>query len=81
MDGYAFLSHKVEQSTVCPKTAESIQLCHILDRNVSGLLFDFRIVFVHDNGRKLQRVVPALHDARIEQIETSFHSSSSISLI
>ena len=81
VDRNTFLPQKVEQSAICPQTSKGIQFRNILNGNVSRLLLDFFIIFIHDNRRELQRIISALHDARIEQIETSFHSSSSISLI
>lgn len=81
VDRNTFLSQKVEQSTICPQTSKGIQFRNILNRNISRLLLDFFIIFIHDNRRELQRIVPSLHNAWIEQIKTSFHSSSSNSFI
>ena len=81
VDRNTFLPQKVEQSAICPQTSKGIQFRNILNRNVSRLLLDFFIIFIHDNRRELQRIISAFHDAWIEQIETSFHSSSSNSFI
>ena len=81
VDRNTFLPQKVEQSTICPQTSKGIQFRNILNRNVSRLLLDFFIIFIYDNRRELQRIISAFHDAWIEQIETSFHSSSSNSFI
>ena len=69
--GYAFLSQEIEQCAIGSKTSKGIQFRNILNRNVSRLLLDFFIIFIHDNRRELQRIVPSLHNAWIEQIETS----------
>ncbi len=76
MDKNTFLPQEIEQCTICLKASEGIQLRHILNRDISGLLPDFFIVFIYRDRSKFQRIVPPFHNAGIEQIEASFHSSS-----
>ncbi len=66
MHRHSFLAQKVIERAVGAQAAEGIQLCHVFDGDVAWGLAHFVVGLVERNGGKLQRVVLALHYARIE---------------